>query len=544
MKTLDNIVNNPIFKRTTSAIVGVLAAIWLLTDKQLPQVYRLLVSGALTGIGYINLKELTEDQENEFIEIKKQNKKDLLDQAVITVPDKEELIEYPTVYATQYDDATGIAVSIQRILDSLQVRTTYKGIKNAPRFSRYLLGINLDSKLPPYDRISKQLHTNLASLGLSLKTAPIVGVDSGFLTVDLPKDNFSTITYSKSSDLIIAARKENRRVIGYDFNGELVTEPINEFNAFLTLGGMTRSGKSAWIRQDCLEFMLNNPNDKFYLIERKEGTFGLFRDFPQVVESIAYDFDDAEILINLIHEEMMDRIDHARNLAIQDKKKYIEWCFTNKHHLYFDEYLDHESYIEKLEEIFKKGAQYGIRATIGTQMHNRSKSSSNSTVSGALLEQSSTKICFRVQTAIASTQIIQNPTGINLLGYGDCLYKSDLNFEVQRLQTVFYTDDELVELCGKIVYSGDTKKTSKQTIDPLPKFNDLTKKYVKPETEEWKILSLVRDSGKKYSPTAVAKELNLTRNTTLVTQSLELFYSNGLINREKSSNGKGYVYFR
>jgi DNA segregation ATPase FtsK/SpoIIIE-like protein len=169
-------------------------------------------------------------------------------------------------------------------------------------------------------------------------------------------------------------------------------------------------------------------------------------------------------------------------------------------------------------------------------------------MSAVLLEQSATKICFKVEFPIGSIQIIGTSDGKNLLGMGDCLYRSAQTFAIERLQTVFYTDEELQELCGKLKYASNFSSVPTNPPQPikedLPKYIDLTKKYIKPETTEWKILSLIRDSGKKLSGTAVAKEFGLTKNLEYVNATLELFYTNGLIHREKSRNGLSWVYFR
>ena len=181
-------------------------------------------------------------------------------------------------------------------------------------------------------------------------------------------------------------------------------------------------------------------------------------------------------------------------------------------------------------------------------MHNRTTRNGGSTVSPVLLEQSSTKLCFKVETPIASMQIIQNTDGKDLLGLGDVFYKNSQKFGIERLQTVFYTDEELELLCGMLKY-GEQKTTITNSnlskpIDNVPKYVDLTQKFIKPVTTEWRILQYVRDSSGKNSPTTIARELGLTRSMEFVNYSLDLFYQNKLIHREKSTNGKSWVYFR
>jgi len=549
MKKINHVIEHPIFKRSASVIIGTLSLIWLVSDKSLPMPYRVVTVASLAGIGLINKKELEQEQSDKFIEIKKQNKADLLDQAVISVPDKSEEIEYPTVFATEFEDTTGMAMAIQTILDTNKIRTTFRGFVDAPRFQRYLLSQNLQSVNTASDRMGEIIHRGLPNFNIQLKNTPIVGIEQGLLAVDIPKSVFNPITYSKSSNLIINARNNNQRIIGINYNGELITEEISQFNAFCMIGGMTRSGKSVFMRQDCLEFMLRNSNDRFYLIERKEGTFSIFEGCNQVVDKIAYDISGAAVLINKLHQVLLERIKTARQLIGSEKQKYYQWCFENMHHLYFDEYADDDTYTNILaDEIFKKGAQYGIRGTLGTQQHNRTDKNDGGTVSGVLLEQSSTRICFKVRTPIASNQIIQDTRGVNLLGFGDCLYSSATEFELQRLQTVFYTDEELSDLCAKLEYGkvidNPTSINKTNFILEVPLYQDLTSQFIKPVTKEWEILQLIRDSKSKKSVTTIAREVGLSRETERVQQAVELFYDNKLIHKEKASNGRGFVYYR
>ena len=540
---------SPSVIRNVSAVICIGGMIWLLSDRHIPIISRMMGVTAIAGIGFINQRDLLEEQQEEFLNISKLNKESILDQAVITVPDKSEEVVYPTVFATEYQDPNGIARAIQTILDTMKLRTYFNGYRNAARFERFLLGVNLESNIPQFDKVAKTLHLTLPQFNVALETPPIVGVNNGLLTIDLPKRTFKAITYSQSSRLIEEARNNRQRIIGIDFNGELVTEDINEFNAFTTVGGMTRSGKSVWMRQDCLEKMLMFPNGTFYLIERKEGTFSIFEGCSQLIGSVAYDTDSASELIYELYSVLQERIQDAKLLTGIERKKFSQWCFENPHCIYFDEYTDDEKYTSILaNEIFKKGAAYGISGVIGTQMHNRTTRNGGSTVSPVLLEQSSTKLCFKVETPIASMQIIQNTDGKDLLGLGDVFYKSSQKFGIERLQTVFYTDDELEYLCGMLKY-GEQKtiisnSNQLEPIDNVPKYVDLTQKYIKPITTEWRILQYVRDSGSKNSPSVIARELGLTRSMEFVNYSLDLFYQNKLIHREKSTNGKSWVYFR
>ena len=533
-------------KNALVSLTIVATLIWLMVDREMPKPMRFFLLTNIAGLAYITLKELEADQTKEFELLIDKSAEQLVKQGTIQVPNKEEEILYPTVFATEHQDPNGVARAIQTILDSLNFRTTYRGFVDAPRFQRYLLATNLNSTVPSSnDKITKNLHLNLPQFGLQLENPPLVGVHNGLLAIDLPKKEFIPITYKKSSDLIIQARNNNERIIGVNFSGELTTQPIDEFTAFTTIGGRTRSGKSAWMRQDCLEMMLRNSNDRFYLIERKEGTFGIFEGSNQIIDTVAYDVDAASELIIKLYEVLEERINNSRLLNGAEKQAYRKWCFDNMHHLYFDEYADDEKYTPILaNEIFKKGAAYGIRATLGTQMHNKTSRQGSTTMSAVLLEQSATKICFKVEFPIGSIQIIGTSDGKNLLGMGDCLYRSAQTFAIERLQTVFYTDEELQELCGKLKYSNSSVNSPQSVKEELPKYLDLTKKYIKPETTEWKILSLVRDGGKKLSCTDIARDLGLTKNLEYVNSTLELFHTNGLIHREKSRNGKSWVYFR
>lgn len=515
---------------------------WLAVDQKMPKPIQLSVVALTVGLGYGIKKELEEKDQTEFEELN-QNHYDYLKQfALIATETKTEEVPYPTLFVSDKEDPTGIVRNLQVILDDAKVRNEYRGFTDAPRFYRYKFSVNLGSTISTSERLAKKIQLGLGSTRLILKDPPLVTTD-GLLNVDLPKPNFTSITYTESVKLI---RDTRDRIIGFDSARELITHPISEQTAFTIVGGMTRSGKSVWMRQDALERALNCPNDTFYFVEFKEGSFGRFEGFKRAYNnSVAYDVDEATERINALYEILEKRMTHARSLTPSDRRIFIDSCHKNAHNLYFDEYAD-DKYTATLEQILKKGSAYGIRAVIGTQQFNRTKSSGESAVSGVIVEQSSIKICFKVLSQYSSMQILGRSDGTNLLGFGDGFYQGIDSFEPIRFQSVLYTDDELDELFATLEYN-TVNTPAKKSVEPIvvnqemPRSTvSLTKKYIKPPTKEWEVLTAIEN--KPIALTAIANKTGLTRDKERLNRAIALFLENGLIREVKNPNGRGKAY--
>lgn len=509
-----------------------------------------MLGGSTAGLGLIALKQLEEDQNTDQEKFFKIAKKDLVDLATVrdtVTTDAPEVL--PTVYVDPYNDKNGLARTIQTVLDSMKIQTTYSDTVNAPRFTRVKLEHHIGAKLPSFEEISRKLHTGLVRY--DLKNPPIISIDRGYLAVDIPKNEFKPIGYQELKPIIRnLVTGANQIVIGLNTNYEIISQPVNQFQAFTVIGGKSRSGKSNWLKQTAAQILVNDPKALAYLVEFKEGTFKYLEGCKQIFDqSVGYAVDTAGYYIDSLYNELLTRIETGRNLR---GKEYQDWWNSlNYHHLFFDEYRDDPAYVWKLEQIFSKAAAYKITCFLATQRLNKTSNNKGATVSGAILANSHAKICFAVDDNVNSFQIIGNHEGTKLLGFGDMFYKSDLNLEMERLQAVFYSDSDIEELVSNLEFvSSPVEKTFIPDVPVIPQQSDFNEDEETeeipesiPETWQSQVLKIVETSGKPVSIDFIARKIpGYSRKGQQIYEFLEQALQEKLVRKQKSANGKGYVY--
>lgn len=535
---------------SVAGVVTVVSIIHITLDRDSSLYYKGgLLAGILTLDSYA-LKLMQEDQEEEFEQLKKADKRELLNQATVGILDTPETVPsiQPSILATDYEDPSQLAKTIQTIMQSMGIESSFRGLINAPRFNRVLLQHHIGSPLPSETVLGKRLWVGLTQF--ALEEAPIIGFERGLLSIDIPKDpkEFQGITYSQVKDTIRSFLSvPNRRIIGLNTNYEIVHQEVDQHQAFMIIGGKPGSGKSIWLTSVCIETLLSDPNCVAYCVDLKEGTFSDLEGCKQLYDySVAYDMETAAEYIQALYDLMNGRKKEAQSLKGQEK---IEWFNSlNTHYLFFDEYRDDDSYIKELELIFKEARSLKIRVILATQKLNKTSRTKGATVSTMILANTQSRLCFLVEDELNSQQILGNSEGAKLLGKGDCFYKSDVEQKIQRLQTIWYKPEEIVELCRGLEYVD-------QPVERpfIPEFSSHFKilensekpklPTIKPPTVSWQVLELLEKHNRPLSLDQICRGIpGYSRKSLEIREILEKMIEAGEVVTSTSANYRGVVY--
>lgn len=262
--------------------------------------------------------------------------------------------------------------------------------------------------------------------------------------------------------------RENNKMIVHDF----------EEIPHIVAGGATRYGKSNLINSMMASLLMQKPKDvRFHLIDLKGGIeLGDYENLKQTV-SIAYEPIQALETLKNACEAMRDT---QTTLKRMGKKKVQDAGIKTRHFVIIDEVgeLNPAEGVGKEDKLLKQQCQTymsqiaRLGAGLGFRLILASQYLTGDVIPRQCKQNADAKICFRVQTTIASNVILDNPGAENLPKVrGRAIYQTaDGSF---TLQTPLITPEEIEKaIDGNIVIK--EVKPIEQTIDSTPRANPVT----------------------------------------------------------------------
>ncbi len=234
--------------------------------------------------------------------------------------------------------------------------------------------------------------------------------------------------------------RPGRFIVGEGIDGEVITGDLSDGSTcHLLVGGQTGSGKSVLLRGIVTSLCHFHPPEaiRFTLVDPKRVTFGNFAGTvaAHLEGPVCY---DAEALLPVLDdlvtemEERYERFDHAK---VEDLDGYNE---ASSEHLarrvvVVDEFQDlisdkatQKAFLDGVKRLGAKARAAGIHLVCATQRPDAK------TVPGEIKANLGGKIALKVQAAINSRIILDQPGAEKLLGRGDLL--ADLGHGVVRAQ--------------------------------------------------------------------------------------------------------------
>lgn len=322
-----------------------------------------------------------------------------------------------------------------------------------PTFLRFFLTPERGVKPEKILRQEKALQ-----LRLELDAPPRIGIESGSLVVDLQRRDRELIPFS-------AVRRQlppiNRLTgsaaapVGVGLDGRLHFADFSDDSVtHLLVAGTTGSGKSEWLRSAIAGLILTNTLDtlRLVLIDPKRNAFQMLADSLFLHAPIVYPNEQsvAEVLASLV-EEMERRYKLMSETRSDTLADHV--CRTGQPiprlFCVCDEYADVISVDNKQRraielQIMRLGAKAraaGIHLILAVQHP------SSEIVCGALNANIPARIGLKVQKALYSHMLLNEPGAESLLGKGDLLFKR--GGEVLRLQSPYLPPGEMAEVFGR-----------------------------------------------------------------------------------------------
>lgn len=252
--------------------------------------------------------------------------------------------------------------------------------------------------------------------------------------------------------------------LGKDSNGEIQIKDFVDIGNLL-VSGMTSSGKSMFINSFINTILLTKEPEevKFIMIDPKRVELSPYNGIAHLLYPVCEDMEVASQLLDWCIEEIEKR-------KLDNKKKpYIVVVIDE----FSDLMLGYYRTNSKLENIAKDGSKVGIYMLL-------SASVPRATVfTPELKEAIPTRLVGDLMTSIDSKELIEEESAIDLLGYGDMIYKNVSSGERIRVQTPFISTDHQMLIIRGISKVNEYKEIELEEIieeqDPL--FED-AKKFV------------------------------------------------------------------
>lgn len=336
-------------------------------------------------------------------------------------------------------------VEIENLLMIHGINSKVKEYYIGPTIIRYEINV------PKYVKIKRILELELElALNLRVSNVRIIVPVPGKKLIGIEREN-----PFREPIIFLENFKENK------FNGELpFTLGKNEVGEIaeldlvtaphLLIAGTTGSGKSVFLNSILNSFILNKSENevKLILIDPKMVEFMPYNDIKHLLLPVVVDGDRANKVLNWVVKEM----DRRYSILAQENYRNIKKYNENKKEklpyivIFIDDLADImlkeiKKEVEKnLSLIAQKSRAIGIHLVVATQRP------SVDITKGVLKANFPTRISFSVRTKIDSFTILDQDGAEKLLGKGDYLLLKNGTFNLERYQSMYISDNDVLEI--------------------------------------------------------------------------------------------------
>lgn len=214
--------------------------------------------------------------------------------------------------------------------------------------------------------------------------------------------------------------------IGYSLDG-LIYHNFDHI-PHMTVAGMTRQGKTFFLKLVLTHLALNNSDVTFYIIDLKERLeFGDFERYKQVKKVVGTTNEASE---------MLDEVLSNLNSELKKGIKNVVGVHEKRTFIIVDEAAELDDKCqEKLSRIARIGGALGYRLIYATQYPTAD------TLPRQIKQNSDAKVSFRLPTKVASRVAIDENGAEELICPGRAIYRTHERVEVQ----VPFIDDEEIK---------------------------------------------------------------------------------------------------
>lgn len=239
--------------------------------------------------------------------------------------------------------------------------------------------------------------------------------------------------------------------MGEDTYGKNIYMDLSD-SPHLLIAGTTGSGKSVWLNVAITSLLCTKtPKEvQFLMVDPKRVELKFYENIPHLAKPIAYEPEDADLLLDYALAEMERRFLILQNTRCRDIKTYNSTASHKMTYIVFiiDEFSDlmmtakfKKVFEDKVIRLAQKARAVGIHMVLSTQKPIRT------VVTSLIKSNLPSRISFRVPSNVDSRTILDEGGSEKLLGKGDMLVKTS-TLNMIRVQSPLVSDDEIQAIAG------------------------------------------------------------------------------------------------
>lgn len=286
---------------------------------------------------------------------------------------------------------------------------------------------------------------------LGLDSEPVIGIDDGAVTIDLPRRPPQAALFGSIRAELprgTATVGNSRLPVGVGMDGRLVLADLADPNsAHWLVAGTTGSGKSEWLRAALAGLIATNTPEtlQLVLIDPKRNAFGWLRESPFLARPLVFpDETDVEGILDGLLDEMQMRDRLRSETQTDDLAGYVREtgdvlprivCVCDE---LPDLLLGDPAGRKRLEQRFQR---LGARArAAGIHLILAAQQPSREVLKGPIVANLGARVGLRMPSPIESRMLLGDGGAERLFGRGDLLFKTV--GEPVRLQGLYLSPEE------------------------------------------------------------------------------------------------------
>lgn len=362
------------------------------------------------------------------------------------------------------------AVAIENCLKEYGVVVNYLQSIHGPSYTRYEFGVGPGVQLNKITSREKEL--SYALFGKKIRIlAPIPGKKA--IGIEVPNDERVTIGFGNALENLEKKKKFKDAsvpmVLGMTIDGNYAFTDVATM-PHMVIAGTTGSGKSVCINSllNSILYMKSPEQVRLILVDPKYVEMSVYDGIPHLLIPVITEMDKVLPMLEWLISEMDRRYKllssyKVRDLAsmnsiIESKKlnlekiPYIVTVIDEVADLMASAGKDVDSAVSRLAA---KARAVGIHLVLATQRP------SADVITGTLKSNLPGRVAFAVSSGINSKIILDQQGAENLLGKGDMLFLDPAVGDLQRIQGVLITGDEVRRVVDYVQEKNKVKKGRK-----------------------------------------------------------------------------------
>ena len=363
----------------------------------------------------------------------------------------------------KYDTDSGIGLgtedeqadAIESCLKEYGVELNFLQSVCGPSFTRYEFGVGSGVQMNKITSREKELSYALCGKKIRI-LAPIPGKKA--IGIEVPNDDRAIVGFGNALEKLKGNRKFKSAnvpmILGVTVEGDYTFTDVSVM-PHMVIAGTTGSGKSVCINSLLISILFTKGPEqvRLILVDPKYVEMGIYDGIPHLLLPVITDMSKVLPMLEWLISEMERRYKLLSGYKVRDiigmnsiiEEKHLDLEKLPYIVTVIDEVADLMSTAGKevdaaVSRLAAKARAVGIHLVLATQRP------SADVITGTLKSNLPGRIAFAVSSGVNSKIILDQQGAENLLGKGDMLFLDPAEGELQRIQGVLITGDEVSQV--------------------------------------------------------------------------------------------------